>query len=293
MFLDNILSGRYVPEIAISQTEKNGRYEIIDGQQRLGSIRNFVNGNIALDRSGNIKYKSLPKDLKREFQVKDRISIVIIKKPRERDLRNLYVTMNSGVAINSMEMRHARGGKLTEYLEELESRYSNLLNNFHFTGKRYNRRDALLKIVNFERGLFEEKKIVGNGHAYLDKTIDTYTKEIESTVIEKTELTLDTMAKMVITKMPLGKSAFLDMYMATSLDITNKGLQFKSDQAAQRFGSWMTVTLQKLRYSDIEYNKAISSSTLAAKSCELRYKKITGRIKVYVSNNKRDFKKLK
>src|SRR3954447_7203812 len=45
LLIDTILRGWYVPSIHVLQDESTGRDVVLDGQQRLASVRDFFNGD--------------------------------------------------------------------------------------------------------------------------------------------------------------------------------------------------------------------------------------------------------
>lgn len=69
-FIDTILQGYPFPEIYISEGEVDthslsSKYLVIDGQQRLTTIKNYIEGNITLKKVP--AYSDLPKERQREF----------------------------------------------------------------------------------------------------------------------------------------------------------------------------------------------------------------------------------
>jgi hypothetical protein len=75
--IDSILRRWHVPPIHVV-IEEDGRQVVLDGQQRLASIRDFVNGEFKVDgsiepadpsieRLGGLRYESLPPDVRRSF----------------------------------------------------------------------------------------------------------------------------------------------------------------------------------------------------------------------------------
>ncbi len=128
LLIDTILRGYDIPKIYLTfSSDKNYEHEVIDGQQRLKAIWNFYNNNYALgnesidlpigDFSGK-KYKDLPSDIQDELDLYE-LSIVIIEQSTDIEVRDLFLRLQEGVALNHPEKRNAMVGNMRNFIAEL------------------------------------------------------------------------------------------------------------------------------------------------------------------------------
>ncbi len=117
LLIDSILRGYDIPMIYLRECtpEVTYKYEVVDGQQRLRSLWNFIDGKYTLpdnlDKVGNTsisgkKYDDLPKTL-RSRMADFRIVIAFVKNAREPEVSLLFSRMQMGVRLNPPELRNA------------------------------------------------------------------------------------------------------------------------------------------------------------------------------------------
>lgn len=114
-FIDTILNGFPFPKVVIQQTvdlkTKKTKKEIIDGQQRLTTIRDFVNNKYKLTSvSKNFKgcyYEDLPEGVPEEFLAYE-VSIDKIVTATKEEILEVFRRINSyTLPLNTSEKRHA------------------------------------------------------------------------------------------------------------------------------------------------------------------------------------------
>lgn len=117
LLVDSILRGYDIPMIYLRECVPAipYQYEVVDGQQRLRSLWNFIDEEYALPKDlDNIEkvaiagktYYNLPKTLR------DRISdfvvvVAFVKNAREPEISRLFSRMQMGVRLNPPELRNA------------------------------------------------------------------------------------------------------------------------------------------------------------------------------------------
>lgn len=126
--IDTILEKYHVPEIYMHRvTDPDGKsiYNIVDGQQRIRTILEFISGKFPLTdeytpQYADYNFDDLPDNIKQEIwnytlYVRD------ITDATESDVRNLFKRMNRNVvALNPQELRHATySGDFIKLMEEL------------------------------------------------------------------------------------------------------------------------------------------------------------------------------
>jgi hypothetical protein len=121
--IDSILRNFDIPKIYLRQLE-DGTYEIVDGQQRITTFWEFVDGEFALDGliSGvdlnNVKYQDLPKDLVRQFDTYP-VSAVILERFGDGLLRDLFRRLQRGTPLSPAEKLNAFPGSIVPVMREI------------------------------------------------------------------------------------------------------------------------------------------------------------------------------
>jgi len=124
--IESILLEVPIPNIYLAEDE-NGKYSVIDGQQRLTSFINFVDGQLTLkglavlsDLNGK-KFNVLDSESKSKYQ-KSTIHTILIKKESQKDIRfEIFERLNTGsVKLNDQELRNCMfRGSYNDFLNEL------------------------------------------------------------------------------------------------------------------------------------------------------------------------------
>jgi hypothetical protein len=125
--IESILIRLPIPAFYIDSTEY-GKWEIVDGLQRLTALKSFViDQNLTLsnleffpDLEGKV-YDELPRSFQRRI-LETQVTVYFIEKGTSPDITfNIFKRINtSGVSLSTQEVRHALNqGKATELLKEL------------------------------------------------------------------------------------------------------------------------------------------------------------------------------
>jgi hypothetical protein len=132
--VDSILRDWHVPPIHIIEVIPSRRQEVLDGQQRLAAIRDFVDGVFALDGTiepasaelGNLDgllYEQLPDSWRRRFnQFTIRIFRIVDYEPGEPG--ELFFRLNQPTSLTSAEQRNAFFGPVREQIKKLVEQLS-------------------------------------------------------------------------------------------------------------------------------------------------------------------------
>jgi hypothetical protein len=126
--IDTILKGYLIPEIYIHrETDEGGKtiFNIVDGQQRIRSILDFLNNEFTVSEEYSPEYsdynfEDFPLEIKQtiwDYTLYARE----ITNATEEEVRNLFKRMNKNVvALNSQELRHATySGAFIKTMEEI------------------------------------------------------------------------------------------------------------------------------------------------------------------------------
>ncbi len=117
LLVDSILRQYDIPMIylRVCKPQIPFAYEVVDGQQRLRSIWDFIDGNYALtkglEKIGNVeiaqkKYKDLSKALQNRIN-KFKVVVAFVKNAREPEISRLFSRMQMGVRLIPAELRNA------------------------------------------------------------------------------------------------------------------------------------------------------------------------------------------
>ena len=123
-FLDSLLREWPTPKVFLRLTDKEHEiYQCIDGQQRLRTIFEFLNGKIPLlqDPSGSVlskKFSKLKPSIKDKF-TNYKFNVDIVEDDDDNIIGEFYLRLNQGVTVNSSEKLKSIGGKMKDFVWKL------------------------------------------------------------------------------------------------------------------------------------------------------------------------------
>ncbi|MED3934402.1 DUF262 domain-containing protein [Priestia megaterium] len=127
--IDSILREWHVPPIHVVEVKETAKQDVLDGQQRLASIRDFVEGAIRVDgftqpedseivELDGLTYEGLPEKWRRKFdQFTIRIFKIIDYKPEEPG--ELFYRLNQPANLTAAEQRNAFFGPARQQIKDL------------------------------------------------------------------------------------------------------------------------------------------------------------------------------
>lgn len=127
--IDTILRDWHVPPVHVIESADSHRQEVLDGQQRLAAIRDFVRGDFAVDgkiepideeisRLDKLKYRDLPASWRRRFdQFTIRVFRIVDYSPSEPG--ELFFRLNQPTSLTAAEQRNAYFGPVRKQVKEL------------------------------------------------------------------------------------------------------------------------------------------------------------------------------
>ncbi|OCH48966.1 DUF262 domain-containing protein [Aliivibrio fischeri] len=129
VLIDTILRGWQVPPVHVILDEDNYVQEVLDGQQRLSAIRDFmnnklkVNGNIeplddSLQELDGLLYSGLPDKIKNRFN-RYAIRVFEIVEYNQGEPGELFNRLNESLKLTSAEKRNAYVGVLRKQMKHL------------------------------------------------------------------------------------------------------------------------------------------------------------------------------
>jgi len=133
LLIDTILRGYDIPKLYWRQISKQpNKYEVVDGQQRLRAIWEFMEGRFSLpadkdpingcDVSGNYYNGDggniLPDEIRQDFDIYS-LDIIIISESNEEEVREMFLRLQNGTTLKAQEKRNAMPGNMRDYIKNL------------------------------------------------------------------------------------------------------------------------------------------------------------------------------
>jgi len=160
LLIDSILRDMDIPKIYLLRCPKGGafRFEAVDGQQRIRTIFDFANNGLELRYTATLppidgiditgkSFASLDESLVTRFEDFS-ISIAEIISADHDQVRQLFLRLQMGVALNPAELRNAIGGPVRNIVDTMA-----LSNNFflesNISPNRYKHQDYLAHLFTY------------------------------------------------------------------------------------------------------------------------------------------------
>lgn len=113
--IDTIVRGRPIPKIIISQklTGSKTVRVVVDGQQRLRAIIEYIKGSFSISRAhnsklANLRYEQLPSEMQKEF-LQYELGVDLLFDFKYEDLLDIFARINSyTVSLNTQEKLNAK-----------------------------------------------------------------------------------------------------------------------------------------------------------------------------------------
>lgn len=133
--IDSIFRGWKVPPIHVIENQ-NFVDEVLDGQQRLASIRDFIDNRISIDGTilpedetiqslDNLYFKDLNPDFQRKFR-KYCLTIIRLTEYNPDEPAELFNRLNQPSSLTSAEKRNAYSGKTRNQIRDLVNYFENI-----------------------------------------------------------------------------------------------------------------------------------------------------------------------
>lgn len=157
--IDTILRGWYVPAVHIVVNDDLDKEEVLDGQQRLRAILDFMDDRFAID--GNLepedeiikllhgmKYSDLPDQVRSRFR-RFPITTVRLREYRAGEPGELFFRLNQITALTAAEQRNALVGEPRNQVRSLSDRFEELLagRGIGFSNARMNYDDTIARLA--------------------------------------------------------------------------------------------------------------------------------------------------
>lgn len=183
LLMDSLINRFDLPKLYFHKliNDNNGRdYAIIDGRQRLEAIWQFIDGEYSLgneidylkDKSVDLKgmtYNDLAKNYpKIKNQLDGTLLPIMVVDTDDLDLiEDMFSRLNEAVPLNAAEKRNSINGHCIEAVTKLSKQHL-FARKVKFSNKRYQHREAAIKLLYLEHCASTDGKIIDIKKVYLD-----------------------------------------------------------------------------------------------------------------------------
>lgn len=253
--IESLLMNVPIPVCYFAELE-DGKYSVIDGKQRLGSIRKFLINDLKLNKLkvlsefNKVKFVNLDPSQKRKLESRTIRCIVILKESDPEVRYDIFERLNkNAVTLNQQELRNSLyRGKLNDLLRELaKNKKFQEVRNVNDEDLRMGDRELILRFFAFyERLSFYSPPLGG----FLDKYLEEGVKDTDNHIAELRKIFLEVIDKvdlmfsnMAFRKFDFSKNkwesrinrAIYDAIMLSFSKLDSKNLQNKREEIVEAF----------------------------------------------------------
>ncbi|MCJ7762336.1 DUF262 domain-containing protein [Candidatus Bathyarchaeota archaeon] len=266
LLIDTILKGWRIPKIYLNNPQEQ-EYEIVDGQQRIFTILNFVQNGFKIKVSDSkLKFKSLDTKLQDDI-LKYKLDVEIIREADEDEVAELFSRLQEGVALNPSEKLNALTGKLSDFVNEIEQ--YDFFKKTGFRKKRYGIKGVCQQICFLEANGLDSAK-----YPNLRKFFEKYRDFDDTQVMDKIRKTLRYMNSVFPTEEDyLSKAGNVISIYSICSWILNLQEQITTQKLHDFFNAFFRNFEEKSKEDRdfIDYNLSLIQSTSGAQSIITRY----------------------
>ena len=128
LLIDSILREYDIPKMYWRKLSSNpDKFDVVDGQQRLRAIWDFVDGKFSLPsndalidgmNAAGCNYDGLPDDLRIRFDTYS-LDVVVLEDTDEDEVREMFLRLQNGTSLKAQEKRNAMPGKMRDFVKSL------------------------------------------------------------------------------------------------------------------------------------------------------------------------------
>jgi len=312
LLIDTILRGYDIPKIYWRKVGKNpDKYEVVDGQQRLRAIWDFMAGNFDLGNDPdplngydlrNVKYEDpmnkngLPDELRLNFDTYS-LDVIVLTDTDEEEVREMFLRLQNGTSLKAQEKRNAMSGNMRDFIKKLAEH--NFFKSCKFDNSRYTYDLIAAQMVKLELegGPCNVKNTDLNNMYQSEKKFD-----VNSPKAKKVRKVLDFLLRTFPEKTPeLERYSTVSLYLIVSHLMENFVYQYLTNSLHDWFIKFeqyridqKTLGVDECDAEILSYHDKISHSTDAQDSIEWRHEYLLRKFfeynpKIELKDNKRLF----
>lgn len=149
LLMDTILRGYDIPKFYWRKVSRDDgvQFEVVDGQQRLRAIWEFVSDAYPISRDSDpiegvaiagLKHSQLPIEIVDKFDVYQLDVVVIIdavEDDQENEVRDMFLRLQNGTTLKAQEKRNAMTGTMRDFVKQVAQHP--FFENCHFNNSRF------------------------------------------------------------------------------------------------------------------------------------------------------------
>lgn len=283
LLVDTILRGYDVPKFYWRKVSKNpDKYEVVDGQQRLRAIWDFVACKYSLPKDtdavdgckvAGCKYSELPDDLRIRFDTYA-LDVVVLTDTDEDEVREMFLRLQNGTSLKAQEKRNAMSGNMRQSVKKLAEHP--FFENCRFTNSRLTYDHVAAQMILLELG--------GGPSNIRDRNLNLMYQEntdfdVTSAKAKKVKRVLDYLLEAFPAKTPeLERYSAISLYIIVSHLLERYVVQDRQNEIAQWFLGFEQYRRDQEALDEdkadpeiVVYKEKISSSTDAIDSLTWRH----------------------
>lgn len=201
-FIESLMIGLPIPYIFLAETDK-GRYEIVDGSQRIRTLAAFLNDELKIkglekiEDLNNLVFSNLDISRQRKFKNISLKMIVLSERTTDETKNDIFERINRGSDLLK-DMEYRKGiytGEFNEFLYKLskDALYVKLTPIAKWLEKRQEREELLLRFFAFSEwypSFSDSKGISKQLDDYMKGKNIIFNKDIEKEMTEKFNITM-------------------------------------------------------------------------------------------------------
>ncbi|MGE7219224.1 DUF262 domain-containing protein [Priestia koreensis] len=289
--IESVLRKIPIPSLYFAETN-DGRWEVVDGQQRLRAFFDYLSGDYQLSQMPVLnhlkgkKFDVLDPIFQRKLE-DYQLHVFLIKQDSHPDIRfDIFERINEGATpLNAQELRNSmyRNGEI-QFLKNLaKNKHFIRLTKGKIQSSRLKDQEAVLRFLAFYINGYNSYN--GNLNSFLNHTLDKFSG-FQNRLVEIEE---DFNITMHLILTILGSKAFIKdgskvINMSLFDTITYCFNTFKKDFLAKN-PKTLKKTIINLINNNPEFKKSISSNTLTKKSVCTRFDILLEEISKYLEEN--------
>lgn len=202
-FIESLMIGLPIPYIFLAETDK-GRYEIVDGSQRIRTLAAFLNDELKIkglekiEDLNNLVFSNLDISRQRKFKNISLKMIVLSERTTDETKNDIFERINRGSDLLK-DMEYRKGiytGKFNDYLYKLSQNplYVKLTPIAKWLEKRQEREELLLRFFAFSEwypSFSDSKGIAKQLDDYMKEKNAIFDENIEKEMNEKFNMTME------------------------------------------------------------------------------------------------------
>ena len=152
--IDTILRGWKIPKFYFQKTQENpDEFEVVDGQQRLAAVWEFMDGELTLTKEqeavfGGVNYASLPEAQSDAFDDYE-IEYDEITNASDAEVKDFFQRLQAGLRLTSSEKLNSVHSKLRDYCADT-AQHNFFSETIVISDKRHSHFDVLAKVITLE-----------------------------------------------------------------------------------------------------------------------------------------------